>query len=1028
MLNTLYQISLFCLLGFINGYSQTGQNPCIYLAYEGFDYNTGSPIQGQSGGTGWQFPWLVQNEDITIPGFQNIQNSIIFDELVSIGNRGSGGRAYLTMGRRLQTAPSGPFSNYVASNENGIGTSRGDTLWYSVLLNKPIANDQEVYTVLHNDNLPYYHNSPGNQQIGVGYFGTESNVSGQRRWSLRLGNNYYHTSLTTNNTVFIVLRIIFGASDTDVALFINPTQLGASGPPMSPIIQQSTGNLNVIRSLSVYLGNDPGNGHLDEVRFASSYACVAPDSETVINLPPVSIFTMSAQSGQSPLNINFNADNSYDPENGEISYSWNFGDGSPAQTGINPSHTFDALGIFNVSLSVTDNLGLSHVSYQTITVLDENNTFPCQTTVTCLQMSSCQTANGIIRVNAGNNNFQLRNENNIVIPPSFNNEFHQLAVGTYFLTVAGNNSVCSDTFEIFMRTDSTTCQNWQPEICAMELGTNMSSFADWSFERPMKNLFKHIRNQILTFSDTSTCWDCEVGNQLNLDSNGYPIGIPQTTSIGTTMVRYILSAEGGNLRQDSIYILLYDGTGTITLNGGLEQLSSGPGRIVFRPLNNGNIWIHILFSDSNNHIRNFRLVRPQHEFSDLINDPFYEPFIDKISPFNLLRFMDWGETNNSPLVSWSDRNHTANFTYSGHGGVPYEIMIQLANFTEQDIWICVPHQADDDFVMQMATLFKNNLNSKSKIYLEYSNEVWNWIFQQAHYNDNNRPMNLSYGRAMAEKARRIFRIWHEVFAGQECRVKRVLGIQAGFNGLNEQILSQIPQDEWDFGSPTHYFGLDHSPQANPELTGSSTVQDVMLNAQNSWNSFKSTVKRDYNNIHVFGKEVITYEGGQHFVGNAFGGTYPYQNAMYAAQYSPEMYNMYRNMLDTIRSWDCKLATNFSLAGVQESIFGSWGVLNDIDQTPPFQNTSPKYQIHLDQALTQECNRRINWRGEKSTLWSDPCNWDKSRVPDQNSDVIIGGATVHQPEVDIHAYSKSVNVLINAVLTVLGGFTLEVLNE
>ena len=43
---------------------------CTYLAYEAFDYPANVPLNGQSGGTGWFEPWLVQNADVVLPGYQ----------------------------------------------------------------------------------------------------------------------------------------------------------------------------------------------------------------------------------------------------------------------------------------------------------------------------------------------------------------------------------------------------------------------------------------------------------------------------------------------------------------------------------------------------------------------------------------------------------------------------------------------------------------------------------------------------------------------------------------------------------------------------------------------------------------------------------------------------------------------------------------------------------------------------------------------------------------------------------------------
>ena len=998
---------------------------CTYLAYDAFDYSAGVTLNGLSGGTGWALPWDVQNAHIPLPGYQTNAGSLAFNGLQTLGIHGSGGRDYVTMGRRLNTSENGPFSDYVAQYNEGIGTETGDTLWVSFLLRKEQNNGQSVSVDLHNDNIAWCSGCT-TQKIGVGYYGASSDVGGELRWSLNLNNTVFPSSveIVSGVTAFFVIRIIFTPGDTDVDLYINPSSLGVGGPP-SPTFSQSTGIGNIIRSAAIYLGDGHSNGSIDEIRFASSYSCVAPDNTVAVNLPPIASFTKTTDIGQAPLMITFDGSGSYDPENQALTYTWNFGDGSPTQSGAMASHTYTALGNLNISLTVTDDLGLQHTTYQTITVLDENNTFPCQTTVTCLQMASCNINNGRIRVNTNNASFALYNSLDEALPLVSGNQYHDLAPGSYHLYVAGNSNACRDTIQLHIKRDSSTCPGWVPATCAMDIGTNMSGFNDWSVERPLKNLFKHIRNEILTFSNTVQCWDCQVANQLTLDPNGYPIGLPQNTTVGSTMVRYILSSDGGNLRQDSMYVLLYDGEGTVTMNGGVNQISSTPGRIQFSPTNNGNIWIHILESNVANHARNFRLLRIQDENADLSTDVFYEVFLDKIAPFSVLRFMDWGSTNSSPNVEWSDRGHTSYFTYAGAQGVPYETMIELANQLEKDVWICVPHQANDNYITQMATLFRDNLNGNSRIFLEYSNEVWNWIFSQAHYNNNNRPSNLSYGRAMAERAKNVFRIWHEVFGDDRCRVKRVLGIQAGFTGLNEQILGQLSEDDWDYGSPTHYFGLDHESTGNPVLGPSSTVQDIMLNAQNSWNNFKSLVKADYNNIHIYGKEVITYEGGQHFVGNVFGIPYPYQGAMWAAQNSDEMYDMYDMMHDTIRSWGCRLATNFSLSSVQESVYGSWGVLDDIDIQGPYSTTAKKYQVLLDNLPNEDCKNINTWLGTEDHLWSNICNWDKSRLPNSNTNVEIPSATPFYPMLDINGTAKSVHVATNALLSILTGFQLEI---
>ena len=929
---------------------------CTYLAYDGFNNNANLPLNALSSGTGWANPWNVQSEPNTVPGYQinNGSGSLLYNGLQTLGQYATGGSAYLTAGRRLSTATGGAFANYVANNDNGIGTQTGDTLWVSFVLRKDENNTEPVWVDLHNDGSIPWCSGCASQHIAVGYFDSaNSDVGGQRRWTLGINGSYYPTSVAVSaaTPAFMVLRLVFNSGNTQVSLFVNPASLGNNTPAL-PTISQNTNVANIIRSAAVYLGNNAASGAVDELRFATSYSCVAPDNTIAVNLPPTAVIAATPTSGQVPLVVNLSGTTSTDPEGQALTYLWNFGDGSAMATGSTVSHSFSAMGQINVSLTVTDNLGLQHTAYQTLTLLDQNGTYPCQTSFTVQNMPTCANNNGRIAINAASGlSFELRNAANALMPTTGGNQYQNLAAGVYNFTATSGAGGCRDTFQLHLPIDSTTCAGWQPSSCAMDIATNMSGFADWGVERPMKNLFKHIRPEPIPFTTTCFCWSLPVLDQMAFDANGYPTHIPQTTSAGSnTVLRYVISSEsetGTNLQMGQQYVLLYDGAGTVNVGGGVAITSNTAGRIQFSVTANYNLFIEILASTLGNNIRNIRLLRLADETANLTTNPFYQGFVDKIAPFKALRFMDWGATNSNPVTNWANRSSTTYFTYATPTGVPYEVMIQLANQTQKDVWICMPHAADDNYITQMATLFRDNLNPNLNVYLEYSNEVWNWIFEQSHYNDNNRPSNLNYGRAYAEKAKHTFAIWHNVFGAQKSRVKRVLGIQVTYNYLNEQILSQLNQDDWDYGSPTHYYGLDHSATANPVLSAASTPQDIINNARNSWYAGKSAFKQDYNQITLFGKQIITYEGGQHFVGNVFGIPYDYQQAMWDAQYTPEMYTLYNEVLDTIRSWGCKMATNFSLASPQESVYGSWGALNDIDIQPPYMTTAPKYQALLD---------------------------------------------------------------------------------
>ena len=923
---------------------------CTYLAYDYFAPADGSPLNGAYSGVGWASAWIVQNNDVTLPGYQvSASPALSYLDLQTLGNHAGGGRVFLTAGRQFDITSGGPFGGFLAGNGN-IGAN-GTTLWASVLLRKELNNDQAVYATLHEASIPWCEScGPAATRVAFGYFGTASNVGGERRWSLRIGSTVYPTAVpvVTGQAAFLASRLDFSAN-AQVTFYANPATIGNTTP--APVLTQPVGGPVYFRSLALYLGNSPGNGSMDEIRVGESYACVAPDAYVTVYVPPFADFTITPPDGQAPLLVNFDASLSSDPDGSIVSYAWSFGEGPATGTGLTTSHTYHSLGILTVSLTVTDNDGLTNTAFKTVTIRDGNNTFGCLTSLTMLRPAGCSGQNGQLRVNLGiGSNFTLRDGMGNTVPVSSGTDYLNLLAGPYLLTVNGSNG-CSDTFNLAIPIDSTYCPGWQPDACRMAMGTNSSGFADWESERPLRNLMKHIREEIVTYTDACNCWNVNMQSELLLDADGYPLQIPQATSAGNVRARLILSSENGNLQIGREYVLRYDGMGTLVMQGAVNVVSNTPGRIQFVNLGGGNIYFNLTASQLGNHVRNIRLLRLADEDADIVAHPFYEGYLDKIAPFTALRFMDWAHTNNNPIVAWSDRTPVTYRTYGTSTGVPYEIMVQLSNYTQKDAWVCVPHAADEDYIRQMARLFRDSLDPHLTIYLEYSNEVWNWLFAQAHYNVQTAPSNLNYGRAYAEKSRRVFALWNEEFGAQSSRIKRVLGLQAGFNYLNEQILSQLPADEWDYGSPTWYFGLNHGAGGNPVLHAGSTPQDVVLNARNAWLGFKDVVKRDYDNVKLFGKGIIAYEGGQHFTDFSVP---PYIQAMYDAQYTQEIYDLYDDVLDTIRAWGAELPFAFSLAGRQESIYGSWGHVSDIDTPQPYLTTAPKYQALLDNTCLPPC--------------------------------------------------------------------------
>jgi PKD repeat protein len=68
--------------------------------------------------------------------------------------------------------------------------------------------------------------------------------------------------------------------------------------------------------------------------------------------------------------VSFDASASSDPDGTVSGYSWNFGDGSPAVTGVTPTHVYAHAGPYTVTLTATDDAGLSATSTQVVTIGD----------------------------------------------------------------------------------------------------------------------------------------------------------------------------------------------------------------------------------------------------------------------------------------------------------------------------------------------------------------------------------------------------------------------------------------------------------------------------------------------------------------------------------------------------------------------------------------------------------------------------------------------------------------------------------
>jgi hypothetical protein len=495
----------------------------------------------------------------------------------------------------------------------------------------------------------------------------------------------------------------------------------------------------------------------------------------------------------------------------------------------------------------------------------------------------------------------------------------------------------------------------------INMGMNIPEQRYYS-ELVMYNDLQKTANEFLS-SDISGDWDTGMMDEIPLDSAGYPLELPVATSNGqSTWVKYLIT----NIVAGE-HILYFDGTGTF---GGVASLE-GDGYYHINFTGTGsNTVIDILTSAVGDPIRNIRVVPAIYSEVQVV-PLFRTDVLTALDDFKVLRCMSYTATNNCILNT--QRVLPTYFTQSRpEVGACYEHSIELAEITGKDLWINVPHMASDDYITEMATLFRDTLDPSIKIYLEYSNELWNWQFDQAIYVLENAPgatdqyvmddLNVIDPTAStlhpekdAYMHARTFRLWTAVFGGEmSTRVIRVAAVQGGYVATVERVVEYLFLTDGigaDVLSPTAYFPLDEEVHdkwlvdfAEDNLTYDSMYTDIVPYVEDNTKDLLNQAIANLYNI-----PMIAYEGGQHM--QPYNQQdWNYSQMLWDFQIQPQMYELYKKNFERITSngVDFKLFTAFSFVGERESKYGSWGHLETMNQIGgDYTTIAPKYQALLD---------------------------------------------------------------------------------
>jgi len=380
--------------------------------------------------------------------------------------------------------------------------------------------------------------------------------------------------------------------------------------------------------------------------------------------------------------------------------------------------------------------------------------------------------------------------------------------------------------------------------------------------------------------------------------------------------------------------------------------------------------LFLTFTGQAGGVKDVRLMRPGHGPAEI----FSQPFLARLSHFRVLRFMDFTQTNGNLQARWADRSLPGNASQqvrpigttanpAAAVGAAWEYVVLLANQAGKDIWINVPHQATDDYVTRLAQLLRYGSDGVTpytspqaspvfpplapglKVYLEWSNELWNggfgqstWLGLQADAAVAARDADLLYDgntnhyavmfRIVGKRSMEISNLFRAVFgdAAMMTRIRPVLPAQLANGGTLAEPLAYLAARHGGAASFVYasagapYVTINNDDAGNRAGLTLDTIFSEMASYSeanvHTW--MKSFAKLSADN----GIKMVAYEGGQHLYGTGS------LDVKLAAQLDPRMRDV---LVQNVANWTAsggELFVHFNLCS-SWGRYGSWGLSSDI---------------------------------------------------------------------------------------------------
>ena len=416
------------------------------------------------------------------------------------------------------------------------------------------------------------------------------------------------------------------------------------------------------------------------------------------------------------------------------------------------------------------------------------------------------------------------------------------------------------------------------------IGTNLELLSYWSPQVPFVDVMKSSSEWL---SGDMQSWG--PGAPLDLDANGWVRSLRPGQ-----VVRKVMLREFGDRYPGGRYLVRYKGEGKLNFGSGARVVSERRGETLIEVTpNDGGIYLWVDATNPANYLREIQVIMPGGicqgdpftlvasarecgsrrwlSFSDHPDILFYPVFAERLRGYSVLRFMDWMQTNSSPVANWEQRTPLAYSTWAAKSGAPVEVMIALANLIGAHPWFTLPHQSDEAYARSFAQMLKEQLDPALGVYVEHSNEVWNTLFaQHAHLTARAKAFGVGLSQYHALRTRTLAAVFKAELGAE--RVVSVLGGQAvstwastsGLDYLRDRLGAAATGIDAVAIAP--YFGVSPTPAEAGKFTAMSMDAFIRHVRTEVFAREADHMAKHRKLARKYGLRLLAYEGGQHMVG------------------------------------------------------------------------------------------------------------------------------------------------------------------